>query len=123
MVAREVPFVGNSSLLYSWANLNQFFKAYEIKNVNEWDVFWRTKLGDLDFENDYPKIIMYGLNRKGSPSTIEEANELFEEFMEDHTLQDIQELLISAQMSALVNTETQGEVKGETMKPPQRSRK
>jgi len=122
MVAREVPFLGNSSLLYSWANINQFFKAYGIKNINEWDTFWRTKLGDLEFDKDYPQILMFGLNRKEKQSSIEEAGELFEEYMEEHTLQDLQELIINAQMSALVNEETQGEVKGETMKPPRRSK-
>ena len=122
MVAREIPFIGNSSLLYSWANISQFFKTYGIKNINEWDVFWRTQLGSLEFDKDYPQILMYGLNRKEKQASFEEAKELFEEYMEGHTMQDLQELIINAQMSALVNPDAQGEAKGETMKPPRRSK-
>ncbi len=76
----------------------------------------------LGFGTDYPQIIMFGLNRKESKSSIKEAGELFEQYMEDHTLQDIQELIINAQMSALINTEAQGEAQGATVKPPRHSK-
>lgn len=123
MVYREVPFVGNSSLLYSWANLNQFFKAYGLKSPNDFDVFWKSNLGTLEFDEDYPKIIMFGLNRKDNPSSIDEASELMYQYLEEHSFQDLQELIVGAQLSALVNTESEGEAKGETVKPPQRSKK
>lgn len=122
MVAREVPFTGNYSLLYSWANLNQFFAAYSIKNLDDFNMFWKTRMESLEFGTDYPQIIMFGLNRKESKSSIEEAEALFYQYMEDHTLQDIQELIVNAQMSALINTDTPGEVKGETVKPPRHSK-
>lgn len=107
MVAREVPFVGTSTLLYNWKNIKAFFKKYELKTLNDFDKFWQNT-GGLGFE-DLIQIVSYGLQRKDKEVTLEEAEYLFDEFMEDHTLQDIVKLVMEAQLSALVNTDNAGE--------------
>lgn len=120
MVSREVPFTGNSSLLFNWKNFTQFRKAYGIKTLEEFDDFWKIRAVSLDIDTDYPTILMFGLNRKDKESSIEEATELMNEYMEDHVLTELTELIISSMMSALV---VEGNQTGETKtKPPRQSK-
>ena len=119
MVKREVPFVGNYSLLFSWRNFNAFRKAYGINTLDDFDNFYsKENSAKLTFD-DIEKIVGFGLQRKDVPVSQEEVTDLIDEFMEDHAWMDLLELVINAQMSALVSSPLkEGEAKGETKKPP-----
>jgi hypothetical protein len=124
MVKREVPLVENYSLLYSWHNLNAFFEAFGIKTLEEFDTFYSKENSiKLGFE-DIAKIVGFGLQRKDKSYSMEEVNDIIDEFMEEKTMQDILELAINAQMSAMITTSAnEGEAKGEAKtKPPRQSK-
>lgn len=124
MVKREVPLIGNYSLLYSWRNLNAFFEAYGIKTLEEFDTFYsKDNTLKLGFE-DISKIVCFGLQRRDKQFSIEEVNDIIDEFMEENTMQDLIELAIKAQMSAMISTPAkEGEVEGEAKKKPPRQSK
>ncbi len=123
MVAHEVPFAGNSSLLFNWRNIDNFFTAYELKTISDFDTFWKTRSDTLSFD-DYRKIVSIGLQRKGKTVTPNEVEDLIEEYMEDKSVMDLLLLLQTAQLSALVNTDEPGEPTGEPakVKPPKHSK-
>ena len=119
MVTREVPFTGNSSLLFSWRNFNAFRKAYEINTLDDFNNFYsKDNSAKLSFD-DIEKIVGFGLQRKDKAVSPEEVSELIEEYMEDKTFMELVELVITAQMAALVSTPVEGgEAKGEAKKTP-----
>jgi hypothetical protein len=122
MVKREVPLIGNYSLLYSWRNLNAFFEAFGIKTLEEFDKFYsKENTVKIGFE-DISKIVGFGLQRRDKQLSLEEVNDIIDEFMEENTMQDLMEITIKAQMSAMVTT-TEGEAEGEKKtKPPRQSK-
>ena len=122
MVAHEVPFVGNSFLLYNWRNINIFFNEYDLKTLDEFDTFWKTRPGTFTFE-DYNKIVSIGLQRKDQVVPTEKVDELIGEYVDNNSLNDLLATVYKAQMSSLVNADDQGELPGEKKVKPLRPSK
>jgi hypothetical protein len=122
MVAHEVPFIGGSSFLYNWRNINIFFDEYDLKTLDEFDEFWKKRPCTLTFE-DYTKIVSIGLQRKDQVVPAEKVDELIGEYVDNNSLNDLLALVYTAQLSSLVNTDIKGELPGETkVKPPRPSK-
>lgn len=120
MVVREVPF-GNSSLLYNWKNITQFYREFELKTVGDFDKFWTSEnINNLELD-DLIKIARIGLQRKDKTVSIEEAMDIVDEFMgDDQTVTDLALTLFKAQSEGLAAQDNAGEQKGATKakKPP-----
>lgn len=118
MVTREVPFVGNSSFLFSWKNMNAFREAYGIKTLEDFDKFYsQANTAKLTFD-DVAKIASFGLQRKDKTVSKEDVDDLIDEYMEEHTFTDFFELVLTAQMTSMYSpNQDVGEAKGEK-KPP-----
>lgn len=123
MVTREVPLVGNSSLLFSWKNFDAFRRAFGIKSLEDFDAFYtKENVAKLTFD-DIIKIVGFGLQRRDKEVSLEEVVDIIDEYMEENTFMDLIELVINAQLAALTSTPLDGgEVKGVAKKPPKTSK-
>jgi hypothetical protein len=118
MVKREVPFVGTSTLLYSWKNLTAFFDEFGIEKIEDIDNFYKENTGKLTF-SQIEKIIQFGLQRKDKKVEIDEVRDLMDTYLEENTVLDIIGLAVKAQMLAIISaTEPQGEPKGANSENP-----